>query len=605
MVLPAGVTREAVRQGDAGSSTTNDPLDWSCPGSAGSSVIVCTTSNVLPRHRISRRLIVSVNVAGPPLGTPPVTRNLIAQVSGGGSPAAPAAKGCLAGIADCTSEPTAIDPDPAPFGIFAPSFVPDFFKSDKLTTERRASSHPDLLSVPFDFNSIDAPLVYDARKKAANESIRDIVVDLPPGFLGDPTAIGECSAAQFTTSACPTSSQVGRADVTTAAAGTGTPGRPFSLFTRPVYNLSHPLGSITDLAFNIFNNPVHVRGSLDPANRYAIRTTTADINETMPARDVKVTIWGVPADHSHDSERCNTSASGGNIDTSVECSTANIEPKPFLTVPAQCTDDNAFRIHHYDSWEHSGAFGPDIVYTMPGHQTECDVPRFDPSVDLNPTGRQANTPTGLDVSIQVPQNDNPNARATPPVKSTVVTFPEGMTLNPAFADGLDGCTLAQIGLGTNDPVACPDNSRIGEVFLTTPLLPERSRARCIWPNRAKTPSARPSPCIWRCETPSSAGSWSRSRAGSTSIPTPGRSPPPSTICPSSPSMTSRCPSAVGQRAPLVNPPTCGTHTIAVKVTSYAQPDRLDRRLQHLPGQRGPRRQRPAPAPPTRAPLTRR
>jgi len=58
------------------------------------------------------------------------------------------------------------------------------------------------------------------------------------------------------------------------------------------------------------------------------------------------------------------------------------------------------------------------------------------------------------------------------VKRTVVRLPEGMSFSPSFADGLQSCTLAQMRLGTNEPVKCPPASRIGEVELSTPLLPK-------------------------------------------------------------------------------------------------------------------------------------
>ena len=45
----------------------------------------------------------------------------------------------------------------------------------------------------------------------------------------------------------------------------------------------HPRGAVSDLAFVIVGNPIHISASLDPARGYAIRTTVSDINETLPA----------------------------------------------------------------------------------------------------------------------------------------------------------------------------------------------------------------------------------------------------------------------------------------------------------------------------------
>ena len=130
------------------------------------------------------------------------------------------------------------------------------------------------------------------------------------------------------------------------------------------------------------------------------------------------------------------------------------------------------RLSDYDSWQNSGVFGPAVFYDIPGQFTGCDIPRFEPEVNVEPTGKQADSPTGLNVHIHIPQNENPNGPSTPPVKNTVVTLPEGMSFSPSFANGLDSCPLAEMRLGTNDPVECSDASRIGEVSLFTPLLPK-------------------------------------------------------------------------------------------------------------------------------------
>jgi hypothetical protein len=547
--LPSGMTRNTVL--DEGGFETSP---WDCPGSAGDTSVVCTLPSIPRRHWLNRGLIVSVNV---PSVSEPAVLTASARVEGGG-----------ASTAATAVEPTPIDPEPAGFGIVPESFLPDFFRADGLTPEREAGAHPDLLTVPFDFNSID--LVSgkaQGESKVEADSIRNLRVDLPPGFVGNPTAVAECTQAEFTVNQCPPSSQVGRIDLSVFPI---TFVSRINTFSTAVFNLSHPRGTISDLGFVLYSNPVHIKVSLDPANGYAITSLTPNINETLPPFNQKLALWGIPADHSHDSERC-----GGGEQMSItekECTT-DLVAKPFLSLPSQCEEDNTFRLHHYDSWQNTGVYGPDINYTMAGKMTDCEKPRFEPDVEIEPTGKQANTPTGLDVHVKVAQNENPNALATPPVKRITVRLPQGMSFSPSFADGLNSCTLAQMQLGTNNPIECPDASRIGEVELHTPLLPKSAVGSMYLAAQGDNPFGSTFALLLVLEDTEERGAL---------IKIPGRidvdaqSGQITTIFEDTPQfpfddLTLKFRS--GPRAPLVSPPTCGKQTIGVEVASYAQPQK--------------------------------
>jgi hypothetical protein len=76
------------------------------------------------------------------------------------------------------------------------------------------------------------------------------------------------------------------------------------------------------------------------------------------------------------------------------------------------------------------------------------------------------------VRVDVAQGEAPESVGTPPIEALDLSLPDGVRLSPSFADGLGTCSPAQIGLGTDAPVTCPNASRIGEASLSTPLLPE-------------------------------------------------------------------------------------------------------------------------------------
>jgi len=544
--LLGGLTRNSITN----LGTTNAGSSWSCPGAPGATTLTCTTAGPVSRHSLNRNLIVKVNVP-----STPGDRFVTAKVQGGGAP-----------TQATTLETIHVTPEPAGFGIVPESFTPDFLEDDSATPVRSAGSHPPLLVVPFDFNSIALPSAINPDQKAASDSVRDLVVDLPPGFIGNPTAVAECTPAELSFAECPRASQVGRIDL----AVTRIAGESFRVLSVGVFNMVHPRGAVSDLAFTFAGIPVHIEASLDPGNQYAIRTTVSDINETIPAFNQRLTIWGVPGAESHDAERCHLGGSE-EIDISSENCSTGLEPRPFLAVPSQCESDSVMRLHHYDSWQDTGVFGPEIIHTLPGLMSECEKPRFKPEVEIEPTGKQANTPTGLDVHVKIAQNENPNALATPPVKRFTVRLPEGMSFSPSFADGLRSCTLAQMQLGNNEPVQCPNASRIGEVTLHTPLLPQSAEGSMYLAAQGDNPFGSTFALLLVLEDTEERGALVKIPGKVEVDETTGRITTVFNDSPQFPFDDLTLKFRSGSRAPLVSPPTCGTQTIGVEVASYAQP----------------------------------
>jgi hypothetical protein len=550
--LPPGLTRDSTRNEFNTQLGTN--IEWVCPGSPGDSTVTCTTTETIERYWNVRDLIVTAAVA------PDADPDLVATATvagGGASEAAPGAN-CPPGAAACAAEPTHVSSEPAPFGIVPGSWIADFYEADAATPVHESGAHPDRATFSFDLNSVSVGLsVLGFPKKAPVGSIRHVTVDLPPGFVGNPSAIGECNEAELSSFNCPPSSVLGTVELTVGAATDGT---RFNLSSR-VYNMSHPLGVVADLGFMAHVYPVHVKASLDPANHYSIHTVTSDINESLRDFSTKVTIWGVPGAASHDAARCeNTPCAFGQT------------VKPFITEPSQCGVDNRMKLSRYDSWQESGIFGPDVFYDIPGQQTGCDKARFEPEVSLQPNARQANSPTGLDVNFHIPQNENPNGVGTSPLKSTVAVLPEGMAFSPSFADGLQGCSLDQIGLGTDDPVACPDNSRIGEVELSTPLLPKPLEGSMYLAKQGDNPFGSLIGLYLTLHDEEGRGVLVKVPGKVDLSSETGQITASFDELPQFPFEDLTLKFRSGPRAPLTNPPTCGTHTIGVTLTTYAQPD---------------------------------
>jgi len=96
-------------------------------------------------------------------------------------------------------------------------------------------------------------------------------------------------------------------------------------------------------------------------------------------------------------------------------------------------------------------------------------------VSAAPTTDQASSPSGLGFGIDIgdPGLTAPGGRAQPQIKRTVVTLPEGFTVNPSAGEGLGACTPSDYHRETATSPAgagCPDSSQLGEVAIESPLL---------------------------------------------------------------------------------------------------------------------------------------
>jgi hypothetical protein len=136
---------------------------------------------------------------------------------------------------------------------------------------------------------------------------------------------------------------------------------------------------------------------------------------------------------------------------------------------------------HVDSWTNPGGVAADGTPDLSAPAWKpasadsppvigCEFLHFNPSVSFKPEGSAADSPTGLKVNLHIPQNEDANGLATPPLREATVNLPKGLSVDPSSADGLQGCTPAQIDAQTNDAGTCPQASQIGEVEIKTPLL---------------------------------------------------------------------------------------------------------------------------------------
>jgi hypothetical protein len=300
-------------------------------------------------------------------------------------------------------------------------------------------------------------------------TLRDLILNLPPGMVGNPTAIPRCSGKDFEgqTPHCPADTQVGIAFI--------------SVFGLPaareaVYNLTPPNGVPASIGTSIASNNSFQEASLRSDDDFGI-----DISDiTIPNVDIVTfteKIWGVPADPGHDPERA---CIIGGIRV-LGCS-SSLKPLPFFTLPTSCGEPLETTLH-VDSVDDPGVFDTKTVFSVeeggePAGLDGCNHLEFKPTISSQPTTTLADSPTGLDFTLHQPQTQDPEGLSTAHLKDTTVTLPQGMALNPSAAAGLGACSVGQIGYAPSEgeihfskaPQSCPDSSKVGSLEVKTPLL---------------------------------------------------------------------------------------------------------------------------------------
>lgn len=458
-----------------------------CGGHSGTVHPVAELSKPLPlvgEFGYLPQILVDVAIGPLPPANPGTNK---ATVSGGGGP-----------VPFSDEDQVPFGSTPAPFGVRSGSLLADDFTAAYPfgSALRTAGAHPFEQRVDFELDQRTGLGADGTRYLASAGLLKTAEVTLPRGMIGNPEALPKCDPTAFAESvaskslgalggtACPPDTQVGYISVWlqggTNNFGRGGAANPNIKYV-PIYNLVPPKGTPVDLAFNAVVVQAHIFAALDPAQNYAIKSVTPNVNNTLrPVRAVEATLWGVPGDPAHDRFRFNSEGvPGASFDAPIH---------PFYTNPADCGFDNGGHRIQVESYTNPGPLTAAQEYPDPMNVSGCDDPRFrfEPDIVLQPTSRAAGAPTGLDVHLEVPQRSDEvenasdlyaqsgklAAIATPPLKKAVVTFPEGMTINPSAAQGLASCAPDQVKLGTNEPVTCPDASQYGTLTLHTPILPE-------------------------------------------------------------------------------------------------------------------------------------
>jgi hypothetical protein len=312
--------------------------------------------------------------------------------------------------------------------------------------------------------------------EAPEGNVKNIRTDVGPGESTNPEAVAKCSVAEFTGTAiepapgvpaftepkCP-GSEIGTNIVHVVLEPAKGVFKNYVLEGK-MYNLEQPEGMASYFGIALSLEPVlgapgayvhtflegHVEWGAEAAG-----TGKADYHDVYEIKNVTPGLIG------------SRIIFKGNIGTGG-----------FLTLPSSCTGTGpqTTTTLHVESYEgesaSKGYSGPVGTEGCNGASPFAPVP-FEPTFALTPGAgeTQSDQPDGVTTELSLPHDPNPAKIDSSQLKTASVTLPEGMTLNPSAASGLQACTPAQIGVKTKNPITCPTASKVGEVTLTVPDLP--------------------------------------------------------------------------------------------------------------------------------------
>ncbi len=263
------------------------------------------------------------------------------------------------------------------------------------------------------------------------ENIRDLRFELPAGLLAAAARYPRCSAEAFAQSSCATVTQVGVAKPEFSA------GAPSQLV--PVFNVAPPSGRVAQFAFRAAGAPVHIEFELRNGGDYGATGTLRGLSQVAGLVGSSLHIWGVPGDPGHDAERFD------GVGVPVPGPYPEAPPfQPLISNPTSCRGPLVTTME-VSTWQHPEQSISAAPFEAPGTNS-CDQLEFDPEFSAKPTTNLADSPSGLDVHLRIPQIQDPNGSAAAGLRDARVDLPAGLTINPAGASGLSSCTPAQIGL---------------------------------------------------------------------------------------------------------------------------------------------------------------
>ncbi len=303
--------------------------------------------------------------------------------------------------------------------------------------------------------------------------VKAIRTDLPVGFSTNPEALPQCSMIDFEAnlgkaeaSHCNANTEAGVQEITLLL-----PGPSIVTLTGTVYNLvpanGLPLEFGIDISLPFFGN-IHVHSLLEGGvSWHKEKEATEEGIESGDYHEYfKIKIGKSLAESEPPLLRSRLVFNG----QLVEGKTTN---PGLLTNPTACPGPQTthLRVESYTGKVVKAAY----TTTATAAEENCGILKLEPFFSVTPSTTQQDKPDGVTTELRFPLNKNSTEIENSDLKTSVVKLPEGLTINPAAASGLEVCTPEEFAVGTEaTSVSCPSRSVIGTAVDNVPGLPPES-----------------------------------------------------------------------------------------------------------------------------------
>jgi hypothetical protein len=504
--LPAGTEAKTVQQStevmsaEFAAKHQYETENLTCPKTTGTAVECTYTGTLAPYELLQLKIPVKVS-DGAVNGAPNVV-----TVSGGDTSPASATR----------EAPVKVGTRAATFGVESFEMTPE---TESFEADSQAGSHPFQMTTTFNLNQGYEPAVNGTDKGALlptapdheDALVKNLTFKLPPGLIGNVNAVKPCSDTSFGSEGheladpCPNSSVIGVSTVTLY--DPGNPGVDYETYTVPLFDLEPAPGEPARFGFSVLHVPVVLHTAVRTGEDYGVTVGVDYASQTVQVVGSKVTFWGIPGDARHNESRgwqCLNHGVAGEVEP-CGTPTAPASLEPYLLLPTKCAAKNETTLEG-EAWNAStleargetprlGEGGGELESSFA--TTGCSELPFEPKAEVTPDTTAASTPSGLGVTVSLPQGTTTEpsytSKAEAAISSTKLELPDGWVASAGAANGLATCAaLGREGIAGKEAIGlkpgleeqaqlentnftlgdatCPESSKIGTVSIKTPLL---------------------------------------------------------------------------------------------------------------------------------------